>query len=338
MRWEIQCKEDEPSFSTLLKDENSWVCDMLHKEGFVNASPIQTATIPPSLNGRNILAQSRSGTGKTISFLTLLFAKIKATFGFQALILSPTRELSNQIYNVAFALNSHLPKERRLRFQLLIGGLPIKDDEEKLIENPEVIIGTVGRVGLHFESKKLAVTFVRLVVLDEADVLIKGKDFRRLFGLIRHEREKRPLQICCYSATYSKDNFAKYCRYLYPCLTINNGCVAANIGNKMTQKERKNYWKEKKGEQLKKDAIENMDQELIPHEELGEDKSFGNRQSLNVETLDQYAIILKPEEGTGTSFLKLAWIVKILKSVNFEQCIIFYNDKGRGDQIVAELK
>ena len=108
---------------------------------------------------------------------------------------------------------------------MLIGGLPTNDDLTLLKTKPDLIVGTVGRISLHFQSASLVMDMVRLAIFDEADILIKGKDFRKLFGMIRHERSKRPLQICCYSATFNKINYGKYVKYIAPCIKINNNCT-----------------------------------------------------------------------------------------------------------------
>lgn len=326
--WDVQCKGNpDLTFSDMLTGDNAFFVDVLKHEGFTNPSPIQIEAIEHGLDGKSIIAQSKSGTGKTLSFLTLLFCKIKSGFGLQCVILSPTRELSNQIYNVAIALNRWLPKARQLNFTLLIGGLPIKDDLQLIGTNPDVVIGTVGRIALHFTNGHLKVDRIRLAVIDEADVLIKGKDFRGLFGTIRHEKAKRPLQVCCYSATFNRTNFAKYTRYLYPCIRINNNCVIKEMINVKAG-----------GKRVEGEPEENTEIRGEGMDEEPQTKWRKVRQSLNVEALEQYTIILDPPGERSLSLVKMDWIVKILKNVNYQQCMIFYNDKGRGDQIISELK
>lgn len=60
-------------------------------------------------------------------------------------------------------------------------------------KRPDIVIGTTGRLYLHLKDKNFNLERLRLFIADEADVLLKGKDFRRLFGAVRHEREKRPI-------------------------------------------------------------------------------------------------------------------------------------------------
>ena len=79
-----------------------------------------------------------------------------------------------------------------------------------------------------------------------------------------------------------------------------------------------------------------MNTEELNHEQESKWKTI--KQSLNFDELEQFAILVKPSEDKSLSIIKMDWVVEILKNIKYDQCIIFYNDKGRGDQIVAELK
>lgn len=295
--------EDGQSESQKLKIEN--LKKILKSSNFVHPSPIQVEAIPIGLKGRNIIAQSQSGTGKTISFLSLVFAKIEAKMGFQGLIITPTRELADQIYNLTLSLNNILDNKSQIKVALLIGGLPLDQDLAKFRQGVDLIIGTTGRTMLHFQEKNIDFQRLRLVVLDEADVLIKGREFRKLFGAIRHERDKRMIQICAFSATFGRKNLLKYCRFLYPCVKIHNDC----------------YIEKKKSKKNSSNSQKNF-----------------KLQEVNLDSLDQFYIEVEKNNRKSESLVKMDWVVKILKMINFEQAIVFYNDKGRGDQIVEELK
>ena len=304
---------------------------LLHNNNFTIPSPIQRQVIPLGLNNNNIIAQSQSGTGKTIGFLSIVFSQIfkfnspintanpqlddqssNKTCSPQAMLVTPTRELADQIYTISKKLNQFLPVKDQLTIAQFIGGMPLEMDMTSLKKSPDIVIGTTGRLYLLFKDKNFDMKKLRLFIADEADVLLKGKDFRRLFGAVRHEREKRPLQMCFFSATFSKNNLLKFCRFLYPCVKIQNQCYLENnvidhfSGN---QKDIQPYKSEKQR----------------------------NLQTLNLENLRQFFIVVKKDEKKSESFVKLDLIIKLLKTVNFHQAIIFYNDKGRGDQIVEEL-
>lgn len=299
-KWEVECQHNpDITFNQLIPQEYQPVIQMLSREGFTHPSPIQVETILNGLKGKNLIAQSKSGTGKTIAFLTLVFCKLKPSYGLQAIIISPTRELSNQIYNVACSLNEQVDLKKRLNILLMIGGLPINDDIQRAQGNPDLLIGTVGRIGSMFEKKILTLDRIRLVVIDEADILLKCKEFRRFFGAVRAEKAKRPLQLCCFSATFNPTNLAKYFRFLCPCVRINNNCL------------------------VKPDNLLTCPLPL---------------QSLNVAELSQYCIPFESSPDRSDGLIKIGWVATILRELSFEQAIVFYNDKGRGDQIVAELK
>lgn len=230
----------------------------------------------------------------------------------QAMLVTPTRELANQIFTISKKLNQFLPEKQKLTIALFIGGMPLEMDMTNFKRRPDIVIGTTGRLYLHLQDKNYDLSRLRLFIADEADVLLKGKDFRRLFGAIRHEKEKRPVQICCFSATFSKNNLLKYCRFLYPCVKIQNQCYLENI---QTGHEEGNF------DQYGGSKVE----------------KFRNLQTLNLDNLRQFLIVVEKNEMKSEAFVKLDWIIKILNSVDYHQAIIFYNDKGRGDQIVEEL-
>ena len=206
-------------------------------------------------------------------------------------------------------LNCCLPQQKRLKIRLLIGGLPFNDDYVKFKRGADLIIGTTGRIFMHLTKKSFSLEKMRLAIFDEADVLIKGKEFRKIFGLLRAERSKRPLQICCYSATFSQKNLFKFCRFLYPSEKIQNNC----------------YIRPKNGNENQPNDDKNNDGD-------------GNIQSLNLDNLRQFTIEIEKTDMKSIPLVKMDKVVHLLQNLEFSQAIIFYNDKGRGDQLVEELK
>ena len=219
------------------------------------------------------------------------------------MILTPTRELCDQIFTLSVQLNSCLPPEKRLKIRLLIGGLPFNDDYVKFKRGADLIVGTTGRIFMHLTKKSFSLEKMRLAIFDEADVLIKGKEFRKIFGLLRAERSIRPLQICCYSATFSQKNLFKFCRFLYPSEKIQNNC----------------YIRPKNASKT-------------------EDVNGDDIQSLNLENLRQFTMEVEKSDIKSIPLVKMDKVIHLLQNLEFSQAIIFYNDKGRGDQLVEELK
>jgi superfamily II DNA/RNA helicase len=143
----------------------------IYAYGFESPSPIQKKSIVPILKGKDVIAQAQSGTGKTacfaISSIELVNTSLKNT---QAIIMSPTRELSAQIKSVVDALAINISS---FKSQLLVGGTDLDNDIINLKENqPHVIIGCPGRIYDILRRKYINLELVKLLILDEADEML----------------------------------------------------------------------------------------------------------------------------------------------------------------------
>jgi ATP-independent RNA helicase DbpA len=138
--------------------------------GFVVPTPVQSAALPPGLAGRDVVARSRTGSGKTVAFALPLLARVDITLRRpQAIVLCPTRELGAQVAASIRALGRHLPG---LRVLLVAGGQPGGPQRRALEEGVHVIVGTPGRAKDHLERDAIETRYVRVVVLDEADRML----------------------------------------------------------------------------------------------------------------------------------------------------------------------
>jgi superfamily II DNA/RNA helicase len=108
----------------------------IHLCGFEKPSPIQEKAIPALIEGRDVVAQAQSGTGKTGAFCVSVLQRCTEEERHQALILAPTRELAEQIYSVF----TKLAKFTKIKGHLLIGGTSIERDMQDMKKNPNVII------------------------------------------------------------------------------------------------------------------------------------------------------------------------------------------------------
>ena len=139
----------------------------MNKEGIVSPTPIQQASIPLILEGRDLLASANTGTGKTLAFslpMLLLISKSSRDLG---LVLTPTRELAAQIAENIAKLSQVIPSANKTA--LLIGGEPISKQIKQIKKGPRIIIGTPGRIIDHLESGNLMLNTVTRLVLDETD-------------------------------------------------------------------------------------------------------------------------------------------------------------------------
>ncbi|HKI03970.1 MAG TPA: DEAD/DEAH box helicase [Thermoanaerobaculia bacterium] len=139
--------------------------------GYEAPTPIQEKTIPPMLAGRDVLGQAQTGTGKTAAFAIPILEKIDpALHAVQALVLAPTRELAIQ---VAEAIHSYSKYVGRIGVLPVYGGQPIQLQLKRLDRGVHVVVGTPGRVMDHLRRGTLRLDAVRVVVLDEADEMLR---------------------------------------------------------------------------------------------------------------------------------------------------------------------
>lgn len=193
-----------------MTDINSWDdlnCNMdllrgIYAYGFEQPSSIQKKAIPHLLNGRDIIAQAQSGTGKTGAFTIGTLGQIDTTLNnIQGIVLSPTRELSKQIYTVFNDIGKMI---KNIRIQLLVGGTSIEDDVHELKSIPHIIVGCPGRINDMIRRKKIAIANTKLVVLDEADEML-SKGFKdQIYNIFRQCNEDN-VQIALFSATLSNE-------------------------------------------------------------------------------------------------------------------------------------
>ena len=138
--------------------------------GFEEPSPIQVLTIPHLLEGRDIIGQAQTGTGKTASFGIPVLEQVNPRDkSVQALILCPTRELAIQVAEEIGKLGS---RKRGLFVLPVYGGQPIERQFRALDKGAQVIVGTPGRIQDHMERGTLRLDGVRTAVLDEADEML----------------------------------------------------------------------------------------------------------------------------------------------------------------------
>ena len=159
-------------------------------------TPIQTKSIPPLLEGRDLIGQARTGSGKTLAFAIPLTEACDPTIRrVQALVMVPTRELAIQVAEVTKALCS----SQRLHVSLLYGGRSDKPESAELRNGAQVIIGTPGRTLDHLRQGTLDLRSVRFLVLDEADEMLDRGFARDVEAILSETPSER--QTALLSAT-----------------------------------------------------------------------------------------------------------------------------------------
>ncbi|MFZ7094899.1 DEAD/DEAH box helicase [Luteimonas dalianensis] len=165
--------------------------------GYESPSPIQAATIPPLLQGRDVLGQAQTGTGKTAAFALPILAQLDASARKpQALVLAPTRELAIQVAEAFQTYSKHLPG-----FQVLpvYGGQGYGQQLSALRRGVQVVVGTPGRVIDHLERGTLDLSELRCLVLDEADEMLRMGFIDDVETVLKKTPETR--QVALFSAT-----------------------------------------------------------------------------------------------------------------------------------------
>lgn len=169
----------------------------LDEVGYESPSPIQAATIPPLLAGRDVLGQAQTGTGKTAAFALPILARIDATQQHpQALVLAPTRELAIQVAEAFQKYATHLPG-----FQILpiYGGQGYGPQLHALRRGVQVVVGTPGRVIDHLNRGTLDLSRLQCLVLDEADEMLRMGFVDDVEAVLQKTPPTR--QIALFSAT-----------------------------------------------------------------------------------------------------------------------------------------
>ncbi|GLX67111.1 DEAD/DEAH box helicase [Paenibacillus glycanilyticus] len=160
-------------------------------------SAIQADAIPTLLAGRDVSARSQTGSGKTLAYLLPMLQQLNSSSSaIQAIILAPTQELAMQIVRVADGYAQPLG----LRVQQLIGGAAMKRQIEKLKLRPQIVIGTPGRIHELLKLRKLKLSEVRHIVIDEADQVFELGSTKEVETILFAMSQER--QMAFFSATY----------------------------------------------------------------------------------------------------------------------------------------
>jgi ATP-dependent RNA helicase RhlE len=185
-------------------DLDDELCRAVADMGYERPTSIQSLVIPHAMEGKDILADAPTGTGKTAAFLLpicqfLLDYPRKDDSSTRALILVPTRELANQVYQQALAIT----KYTHLTCGVITGGINYGTDRDTLADNCDIMVATPGRLFEHIEQESFDCRDIESLILDEADRMLDMgflRDIKRILALLPSRR-----QNLLFSATFSKE-------------------------------------------------------------------------------------------------------------------------------------
>ena len=169
--------------------------------GYLEMTTIQAQSLPPVLEGRDLIAQAKTGSGKTAAFGIGILHKLNPSyFAIQALVLCPTRELADQVAN---ELRRLARSEGNIKVLTLTGGMPMRPQMASLEHGAHIVVGTPGRIRDHLGRGSINLSTVQTLVLDEADRMTDMGFHEEISGIVSACPTRR--QTLLFSATYPDD-------------------------------------------------------------------------------------------------------------------------------------
>jgi ATP-dependent RNA helicase DeaD len=187
---------------------NQELYSALKEMNFKTPTEVQEKAIPIILNGRDIIVQSKTGTGKTGAFLIPIIQKLKVSDHLSAMIIVPTRELAIQVHSVM----KKLAHGSGIKGVLVYGGASINVQIDKLREDANIVIGTPGRIIDLMERGEIDVTRIKFLVLDEADMMLDLGFIDDIELIIRSMPKEK--QMMLFSATMPSKIYGLSQRYM----------------------------------------------------------------------------------------------------------------------------
>lgn len=186
-------------FSELPIQEN--ILTTLNELGYEHMTPIQAASLPNILRRRDVIAQAKTGSGKTAAFALGVLAHLDPNKKHvQALVLCPTRELAEQVTKEIRKISCRIPN---VKVATLCGGSPMHAQTAALLHAVHCVVGTPGRVRDHLARRNLNVGHLETLVFDEADRMLEMGFLPDMVEIVEHAPQKR--QTLLFSATYPDD-------------------------------------------------------------------------------------------------------------------------------------
>ena len=166
------------------------------RSGYEEATPIQEQTIPMVLEGKDVIGQAQTGTGKTAAFGLPIIENVDTeNLNIQAIIISPTRELAIQTQEELYRLG----KDKHVRVQVVYGGADIRRQIKSLKQHPQILVGTPGRLRDHINRHTVKLDHIKTLVLDEADEMLNMGFLEDIESIIKETPDDR--QTLLFSAT-----------------------------------------------------------------------------------------------------------------------------------------
>lgn len=187
MTIETPREETRSAFSSILTDQQ--LITALTEQNILTATEVQAASIPAILTGKDLIVEAQTGSGKTLAFSLPIILQIRSrpkTKSTQALIITPTRELATQVVRVIESMVTDIKPV------CIIGGASSKTQENRLKQDPRIVVGTPGRISDLINRRALNLRSCHTFVLDEADEMLSMgflEDVREILRSLPRERQ-----------------------------------------------------------------------------------------------------------------------------------------------------
>ncbi len=179
-------------------DLSKELIETIKSQGITEPTEIQRKSIPHIVKGKDVIGESATGSGKTLAFGCAIVEQVVHKKGLQALVLTPTRELAEQVTNSLIQLSKH----QKLRIISVYGGVSINPQIHGL-EYADVVVGTPGRLLDHLQRRTIDLSKIKILVLDEADRMLDMGFIKDVSQIIRVCPKRR--QTLFFSATISQE-------------------------------------------------------------------------------------------------------------------------------------
>ncbi|WP_020157955.1 ATP-dependent RNA helicase DbpA [Methylobacter marinus] len=195
---------------------NPALLDNIESLGYSQLTPIQAASLPLILEGKDVIAQAKTGSGKTAAFGIGLLSRLDpSSFRVQALVICPTRELADQVCKEIRRLARFT---QNIKVQALCGGVPFGPQVGSLEHGVHIVVGTPGRLQEHLRKGSLRLSNLKMLVLDEADRMLDMGFAEAIADVISYTPNHK--QTMLFSATYSDPIREMSRHYQYKPVTV----------------------------------------------------------------------------------------------------------------------
>ena len=273
----------------------------------------------------NVLLHAKNGTGKTVGYSLYIIDLLASFKDAKAIIVTPSRELSYQVFNFLNIAASNCP-EGIVRPKLLIGGFSAKSDRGSIRDfGYNIYVATTGRLIYTIKAGIVRLSEISLIVLDEYDKLFDNRQFLSFLKTMKqHRKDAGGIRYLGLSATYDKRKIARLFKAIKTAevATLDSRPMVVDTVDLQTEGRLSNN----SAVDPKQPSMASYDPQLESHT---------NRLDINLQNIDQFFVKIDGE--TSLDLVITEKLKRLLESIHYRKCLIFYNDKTKGEVMAQDL-